>query len=61
MRVEKVYYTGKCFMTVDMDYVDDRMYDYLMEILGIFKDKAFEEFDLENKWNKIIMENMERK
>ena len=30
MKIEKVYYNGKCVMTVDMDYIDgDSMYDYL--------------------------------
>ena len=53
MKIEKVYYNGKCVMTVDMDYIDgDSMYDYLQEILGGFQDRAFEEFDLENKYIK---------
>lgn len=36
MNIEKVYYNGKCIMTVDMDYIDrDSVnYEYLQEILG---------------------------
>lgn len=40
-------------MTVDMDYIDgDSMYEHLQEILGGFQDRAFEKFDLENKYIK---------
>lgn len=50
MNVVKAYYNGNCVMTVDMDYVDsDSTKEYLQEILGSFKEKAFEEFDLENR------------
>lgn len=54
MNIEKVYYNGKCIMTVDMDYIDrDSVnYEYLQEILGGFQERAFEEFDLENKYIK---------
>ena len=39
MNIEKVYYNGKCIMTVDMDYIDrDSVnYEYLQEILGGFQ------------------------
>ncbi len=39
MNIEKVYYNGKCIMTVDMDYIDrDSVnYEYLQEILGDFR------------------------
>ena len=51
MDIKKVYYDGKCIMTVDMDYVkEDCMYEYLNEILGMFQERAFKEFDLENKY-----------
>lgn len=50
MNIEKLFYNGKCVMTVDMDYCkDDIMYEYLEEIVGIFKDKAFKEFDIDSK------------
>lgn len=36
MKIEKVYYNGKCVMIVDMDYIDrDSMYEHLQEILGL--------------------------
>lgn len=51
MAIKKMYYNGKCIMTVDMDYIqDDSMYEYLHEILGNFKDRAMVEFDIENKF-----------
>ena len=51
MDISKVYYNGKCIMTVDMDYVEeDIMYEYLNEILGKFQEKAYKEFDLESKY-----------
>ena len=50
MAIEKVYYNGKCIMTVDMDYVkEDSMYEYLNEIYGMFHDRAYKEFGIENK------------
>ena len=41
-------------MTVDMDYIDrDSVnYEYLEEILGAIQERAFDEFDLENKYIK---------
>lgn len=51
MNIEKLYYNGKCVMTVDMDYIDmDSMYEYLQEIVGGFQDRALEEFDLKNRY-----------
>ena len=51
MDVKKVYYDGKCVMTVDMDYVkDDSMYEYLNEIFGMFQERAYKEFDVENRY-----------
>lgn len=50
MNIEKLFYNGKCVMTVDMDYCeDDKMYDYLEEIVGIFQEKAFKEFEIDSK------------
>lgn len=50
MNIEKLFYNGKCVMTVDMDYCeDDKMYDYLEEIVGIFREKAFKEFEIDSK------------
>ena len=51
MSVAKVYYNGKCVMAVDMEYVkEDSMYEYLNEIFGMFQDRAYKEFDVENKY-----------
>lgn len=51
MDIAKIYYHGKCVMTVDMDYVEeDTMREYLEEILGIFQDRAFKEFDIDTKF-----------
>ena len=48
---KKVYYDGKCIMTVDMDYAkEDSIREYLNEILGAFKERAYEEFDIENRF-----------
>lgn len=50
MDIEKLFYNGKCVMTVDMDYCeDDKMYEYLEEIVGIFQERAFEEFEIDSK------------
>lgn len=50
MNIEKLFYNGKCVMTVDMDYCeDDKMYDYLEEIVGIFQERAFKEFEIDSK------------
>lgn len=51
MDIAKIYYNGTCVMTVDMDYVEeDSMREYLEEILGIFQDRAFKEFDIDTKF-----------
>ena len=48
MDIAKVYYHGKCIMTLDMDYVKgDIIFDYLNEVLGKLQEMAFKEFDLE--------------
>lgn len=51
MDIAKIYYHGKCVMTVDMDYVEeDSMREYLEDILGIFQDRAYKEFDIDTKF-----------
>ena len=51
MSVAKVYYNGKCVMSVDMDYVkEDSMYEYLNEVFGMFQERAYKEFDVENRY-----------
>lgn len=51
MDIAKLYYNGKCVMTVDMDCVEeDNMREYLDEILGIFQERAFKEFDIDAKF-----------
>lgn len=51
MDIKKVYYGGKCIMTVDMDYVnEDSMYEYLNEIFGMFQERAYREFDVEKRY-----------
>lgn len=51
MDIAKLYYCGKCVMTVDMDCVEeDNMREYLDEILGIFNERAFKEFDIGAKF-----------
>lgn len=50
MGIKKVYYGGKCIMTVDMDYVkEDSMYEYLNEILRMLQERAYKEFDGEKR------------
>lgn len=50
MCIKKLYYLGKCVMTVDMDYIeDDIMYEYLNEIVDMFSDKAIEKIDFFEK------------
>lgn len=50
MGIKKVYYGGKCIMTVDMDYVkEDSMYEYLNEILRMLQERAYKEFDVEKR------------
>lgn len=50
MNIEKLFYNGKCVMTVDMDYCkDDKMREYLQEFVGIFQEKAFKEFEIDSK------------
>ena len=46
-----MYYDGKCIMTVDMDYVkEDSMYEYLNEIFGMFQERAYKDFNVENRY-----------
>lgn len=50
MNEEKLFYNGKCVMSVDMDCIeDDRINEYLEEIVGVFQERAFEEFNFTNK------------
>lgn len=51
MAIKKVYYAGKCIMTVDMDYVkEDSIYEYFNEFFGMLQEKAYKEFEIENRY-----------
>lgn len=51
MAIRKVYYDGKCIMTVDMDYVkEDGMREQLNDIFGMFQERAYKEFNVESRY-----------
>ena len=51
MAIKKIFYNGKCVLTIDMDFVkEDAMYEALDNLLGMFKERAFEEFHLEEQY-----------